>query len=77
MLKESIGGNNLKNVDGIEEQLGYISSSIDDISTAIDEFSQDYSDSGSLAGIGLIIIIVLICINNNIKKLTQAIRDKK
>ncbi|MEW9077071.1 hypothetical protein [Terrisporobacter glycolicus] len=67
----------MKNVDGIEEQLGDISSSIDDISTAIDEFSQDYSDSGSLAGIGLIIIIVLICINNNIKKLTQAIRDKK
>lgn len=67
----------MKNVDGIEEQLEDISSSISDISTAIDEFRQDYSDSGSLSGIGFIIIIVLICINNNIKKLTQAIRDKK
>ncbi|MCC3868043.1 hypothetical protein [Terrisporobacter mayombei] len=67
----------MNNLDGIEEQLEDISSSIVDISTAIDESNQNYSDSGSISGTGLIIIIVLICINNNIKKLTQAIRDKK
>lgn len=67
----------MNNMDGIEEKLDDISSSIEDISSSIDEFRQDYSDSGSLSGTGIIIIIVLICINNNIKKLTRAVRDKK
>lgn len=69
-----IRGNNM---EGIEQQLEYISSSMDSISSSIDELSENYNNEGSLAGFGFVIIIVLLCINNNIKKLTQAIRDKK
>ncbi|MEG1410934.1 MAG: hypothetical protein RR942_16440 [Romboutsia sp.] len=64
-------------MEGIEQQLEYISSSMDSISSSIDELSENYNNEGSLAGFGFVIIIVLLCINNNIKKLTQAIRDKK
>lgn len=63
-------------MDGIEAQLEYIASSIDDISSNIYQLSQNNNDSDSLDGMGLIIVIVLICINSNIKKLTKAIRDK-
>lgn len=64
-------------MEGIEEQLEYISSSMDSISSSIYELSGNYNNDGSLGGIGFVIIIVLICINSNIKKLTQAIREKK
>lgn len=63
-------------MDGIEEQLEYISNSMDNISNRMDELSQNYNNNGSFSGIEIIIVIVLLCINNNIKKLTQAIRDK-
>ena len=63
-------------MDGIEQQLEHISNSMDSINENIYELSQN--NNGSFGGIGLIIIIiiVLLCINNNIKKLTQAIKDK-
>lgn len=64
------------NVDGIEQQLEYISNSIDNVSSGIDVLSQNCNNNGSFGGIGFIIVIILLCINNNIKKLTQAIRDK-
>lgn len=65
------------NVDGIEQQLEYISNSIDNVSSGIDVLSQNCNNNnGSFGGIGFILVIVLLCINNNIKKLTQAIRDK-
>ena len=67
----------MNNTDGIEQQLEYISNSIEDISRGIDEFSENYNNNGSLGGIGIVLIIVLICINSNIKKLTKAIRDKR
>lgn len=67
----------MNNTDGIEQQLEYISNSMEDISKGIDEFSENYNNSGSLDGIGIVLIIVLICINGNIKKLTKAIRDKR
>ena len=61
-------------MDGIEQQLEYISNGIEGINNSIPELSQNNNDS--FGGIGIIIVIVLICINSNIKKLTQAIRDK-
>lgn len=61
-------------MDGIEQQLEYISNAMDSINDSIYELSQNNNDSFS--GIGLIIVIVLLCINSNIKKLTQAIREK-
>lgn len=64
-------------MDGIEQQLEYISNSIDNVSSGIDVLSQNCNNNnGSFGGIGFILVIVLLCINNNIKKLTQAIRDK-
>ena len=61
-------------MDGIEQQLEYISNGIEGINNSIPELNLNNNDS--FGGIGIIIVIVLICINSNIKKLTQAIRDK-
>ena len=61
-------------MDGIEQQLEYISNGVEAINNSISELNLNNNDS--FGGIGLIIVIVLICINSNIKKLTQAIRDK-
>lgn len=63
-------------MDGVEQQLEYISDSIGSIDSSLQEFSQNYNNGGSSSGIGLIIVVVLLCINSNIKKLTQAIRGK-
>lgn len=63
-------------MDGVEQQLEYISDSIGSIDSSLQEFSQNYNNGGSSSGIGLIIVVVLLCINSNIKKLTQAIRVK-
>lgn len=62
-------------MDGIEQQLEYISNAMDSINDSIYELSQN-NNNDSFSGIGLIIVIVLLCINSNIKKLTQAIREK-
>lgn len=62
------------NMDGMEQQLEYISNVIDSINDNIYQLSQN--NNNSFSGIELIIVILLICINNNIKKLTQATRDK-
>ncbi|WP_455538003.1 hypothetical protein [Terrisporobacter sp.] len=65
-------------MDKIEQQLETISNSIDSVDDSISEFNENYSnDGGSLNVIGFIIVILLFCINNNIKKLTQAIRGKR
>ncbi|WP_419727003.1 hypothetical protein [Terrisporobacter petrolearius] len=64
-------------MNGVEEQLQDISTSMENISSAVDELKDNHSCGVSLSGVGFVIIIVLICINNNIKKLTQAIRDKR
>lgn len=64
-------------MDGVEQQLEYISHSMGSIDNSISELNENYNnDGGSLAAIGFIIVAVLLCINSNIKKLTQAIRDK-
>jgi len=67
----------VSNVNGVEEQLQDISTSMENISSAVEELEENHDCGASLLGVGIVIIIVLICINNNIKKLTQAIRDKK
>ncbi|WP_343343068.1 hypothetical protein [Terrisporobacter petrolearius] len=64
-------------MNGVEEQLQDISISMESISSAVEELKDNHSCGVSLSGVGIVIIIVLICINNNIKKLTQAIRDKR
>ena len=61
-------------MDGIEQQLEYISNGLEGINNSISKLNLNNNDS--FGGIGIIIVIVLICINSNIKKLTQAIRDK-
>ena len=63
-------------MDGIEQQLEYISNAMDSINDSIYELSQNNNNNDSFSGIGLIIVIVLLCINSNIKKLTQALREK-
>ena len=62
-------------MDGIEQQLEYISNAMDSINDSIYELSQN-NNNDSFGGIGLIVVIILLCINSNIKKLTQVIRDK-
>lgn len=64
-------------MNGVEEQLQDISTSMEDISSVVEELKENHNCGTSLLGAGFVIIIVLICINNNIKKLTQAIRDNK
>ncbi|UPA29315.1 hypothetical protein L0P85_11955 [Terrisporobacter glycolicus] len=64
-------------MNGVEEQLQDISTSMENISSAVEELIENHDCGASFSGVGIVIIIVLICINNNIKKLTQAIRDKK
>lgn len=64
-------------MNGVEEQLQDISTSMENISSSVEELKENHDCGYSLLGVGIVIIIVLICINNNIKKLTQAIRDKK
>lgn len=49
---------------------------MNNINDSIYEFSQNHNGNVFFGGIELIIVIVLLCINSNIKKLTQAIRDK-
>ena len=67
----------MSNVNGVEEQLQDISTSMENISSAVEELKENHDCGYSFSGVGIVIIIVLICINNNIKKLTQAIRDKR
>ena len=64
-------------MNGVEEQLQDISTSMENISSAVEELKENHDCGDSFSGVGIVIIIVLICINNNIKKLTQAIRDKR
>lgn len=59
-------------MSGIEEELEYMSSAIDSINDNVNELNQN--NNGSFSGIGL--IIILLCINRNIIRLTQVIKDK-
>lgn len=60
----------------IKEELSYIHSSIDNLSNTMNDINSTLLNSkGGLEYV--LIIIVLFCINNNIKKLTQAIRENK
>lgn len=61
-------------MSGIEEELEYMSSAIDSINDNVNELNQN--NNGSFSGIGLIIVIILLCINRNIIRLTQVIKDK-
>lgn len=60
----------------IKEELSYIHSSIDNLSNTMNDINNTLLNSkGGLEYV--LIIIVLFCININIKKLTQAIRENK
>lgn len=60
----------------IKEELSYIYSSIDNLSNTMNDINNTLLNSkGGLEYV--LIIIVLFCINSNIKKLTQAIRENK
>ena len=60
----------------IKEELSYIHSSIDNLSNTMNDINNTLLNSkGGLEYV--LIIIVLFCINSNIKKLTQAIRENK
>lgn len=61
-------------MSGIEEELEYMSSAIDSINDNVNELNQN--NNGSFSGIGLIIVIILLCINRNIIRLTKVIKDK-
>lgn len=60
----------------IKEELNYIHSSIDNLSNNMNNINNTLLNSkGGMEYI--LIIIVLLCINSNIKKLTQAIKENK
>ena len=60
----------------IKEELSYIHSSIDNLSNTMNDINNTLLNSkGGMEYV--LIIIVLFCINSNIKKLTQAIRENK
>ena len=60
----------------IKEELNYIHSSIDNLSNNMNDINNTLLNSkGGMEYI--LIIIVLLCINSNIKKLTQAIKENK
>lgn len=60
----------------ITEQLEYINNSIDYLHSGMNDINNSIMNSNN--GVeGLLILIALICINGNIRKLTQAIKDSK
>ena len=60
----------------IIHQLQYINNSIDNLGARMADINSNINNSGNGFEV-VLIFIVLISINSNIKKLTQAIRDSK
>ena len=60
----------------IIQQLQYINNSIDNLGARMADINSNINNSGNGFEV-VLIFIVLISINSNIKKLTQAIRDSK
>jgi len=60
----------------IKEELSFIQSTIDSLSANMNEINNTLLNSNNGMEY-ILIIIVLLCINSNIKKLTQAIRENK
>ncbi|MBC6004895.1 hypothetical protein H8891_13965 [Paeniclostridium sp. NSJ-45] len=60
----------------IKEELSFIQSTIDSLSANLNEINNTLLNNKSGMEY-ILIIIVLLCINSNIKKLTQAIRENK
>lgn len=60
----------------IKEELSFIQSTIDSLSANMNEINNTLLNNKSGMEY-ILIIIVLLCINSNIKKLTQAIRENK
>lgn len=60
----------------LKEELSYINSSIDNLSNTMNDINNTLLNIKN--GMGYVLIIIaLFCINSNIKKLTQAIRENK
>ena len=60
----------------IKEELSFIQSTIDSLSANMNEINNTLLNRNNGMEY-ILIIIVLLCINSNIKKLTQAIRENK
>lgn len=60
----------------IIQQLQYINNSIDNLGARMADINSSINNSGNGFEV-VLIFIVLISINSNIKKLTQAIKDSK
>lgn len=60
----------------IKEELSFIQSTIDSLSANLNEINNTLLNINNGMEY-ILIIIVLLCINSNIKKLTQAIRENK
>ena len=60
----------------IIQQLQYINNSIDNLGTRMADINSSINNNGNGFEV-VLIFIVLISINSNIKKLTQAIKDSK
>ena len=60
----------------IVEQLQYIDNSIDNLNNSMADIKSSINNSGNGIEV-LLILFVLISINSNIKKLTQAIKESK
>lgn len=63
-------------INQIKEELSYIQSTIDNLSNNMNDINNTLLNSKSGMEY-ILIIIVLLCINSNIKKLTQAIRENR
>jgi len=60
----------------IIQQLQYINNSIDNLGARMADINSNINNNGNGFEV-VLIFIVLISINSNIKKLTQAIKDSK
>lgn len=63
-------------INQIKEELSFIQSTIDSLSANLNEINNTLLNINNGMEY-ILIIIVLLCINSNIKKLTQAIRENK
>lgn len=72
-----MGRETVEEQNQIIEQLKDISNEISNLQNRVDNVNNSINNSGGTGIIGILILILLISINDNLRKLTRAIKDNK
>lgn len=72
-----MGRETVEEQNQIIEQLKDISNEISNLQNSVDNVSNSINNSSGTGIIGILILILLISINDNLRKLTRAIKDNK